>query len=321
MNVLLLDADSTIPNLALMKLSSYHKNKGDKVELRRLNIPYSPHRKKQIFFIDTHEYDKTYCSIIFDTNKDLVVGNDIIFGGTGFSIDISLPEEIEACEPDYSIYPENDTSYGFMTRGCIRNCYFCKVPSKEGGIRLVSEPEDIIRHKRVKFLDNNIFAYKDHKRLLSKLLEINVLVQFNQGLDIRLLDEENSSLLGKLRWIQNRCFAFDDIKYKNLIGKKLELMPWRKDFRTTFFVYVHPNMPLSDTVRRIVWLKEQKCLPYVMRDISCYDSPYSKFYTALANWCNFPPAFIRMEFDQYLEIKHPNRQKVSDYYKLYRDNM
>lgn len=321
MNVLLLDADSTIPNLALMKLSSYHKNKGDKVELRRLNLPYSPHRKKQIFFIDTHEYDKTYCSIIFDTNNGFIVGNDIIFGGTGFSIDISLPEEIEACEPDYSIYPENDTSYGFMTRGCIRNCYFCKVPAKEGGIRLVSEPEDIIRHKRVKFLDNNIFAYKDHKRLFSKLLEINVLVQFNQGLDIRLLDEENSNLLGKLRWIQNRHFAFDNIKHMNLIEKKLELMPWRKDFRTTFFVYVNPNMPLSDTIRRIKWLKEQKCLPYVMRDVSCYDSPYNKFYTDLASWCNLPGAFIKMEFDQFLDRKHQNKQRVDDHYKLYLNNM
>jgi hypothetical protein len=281
-----------------------------------------------MFFIDTDEYDKTYCSIIFDTNIGFVVGNNIVFGGTGISLEISLPDYVEICEPDYSLYPDNDISYGFMTRGCIRNCYFCKVPAKEGQIRLAHEPEDIIRHKKVKFLDNNIFAYKDHVRLFHKLLEINPLVQFNQGLDIRLLNEENSILLSKLRYIDNRQFAFDDIKYMDLIERKLNIMPWRKDFRTSFYVYVNPNMPLSDTVKRIEWLRNHKCLPYIMRDTTCWGTQYSNFYIDLAGWCNQPNFLISMNFDEYLYKRHverypvhPNQERLDNHWKLYVENM
>ena len=328
MNILLIDADSTIPNLALMKLSAYHKNKGDNVELKQLHLPYYPNRKKSVISIDTSEYDKTYCSIVFDVNNRFIIGDNIVFGGTGVSLNVALPKKVELYEPDYSIYPDNDISYGFMTRGCIRNCSFCKVPKKEGHIHLVHEPEDIIRHKKVKFMDNNILAYKDHKRLLSKILEINPRLQFNQGLDIRLIDSENSYLLSKLKYIDNIYFAFDDIKYVDIIENKLKILDWRKDFRISFFVYVHPNMPLSDTVRRIEWLKDHKCFPYIMRDISCWDSQHSKFYIDLAGWCNQMKIFKKMSFDEFLYKKHvercpvrPDPARVANHWQLYCENI
>ncbi|KKK46874.1 hypothetical protein LCGC14_3160870 [marine sediment metagenome] len=123
-----------------MKLSAYHKAKGNSVQLLKLNIPYYTYRKRKFPYIPP-EYDKIYCSVVFDGTLDLMQnkrtifgGENIIFGGTGFSLNVTLPDNIENLKPDYSIYPDNDISYGFISRGCIRKCYFCKVPEKEGGI-------------------------------------------------------------------------------------------------------------------------------------------------------------------------------------------
>ena len=142
LNVLLIDADSKIPNLALMKLSTFHKCRGAIVHLVKLHIPYYPNRRKLYWDIDkiygNHQYDKIYCSVIFDDSIKFINGSNIIYGGTGYSLDIELPHYIEVLEPDYSIYPDNNISYGFISRGCIRNCYFCKVPKKEGYIRQVN---------------------------------------------------------------------------------------------------------------------------------------------------------------------------------------
>lgn len=91
------------------------------------------------------------------------------------------------------------------------------VPKKEGYIHKVNNVEDIIRHKKVKFLDNNILAYEHHYNILEKLIELNIKCQFNQGLDIRLIDKNNSILLSKLNYLNEYIFAFDNIKYKNII--------------------------------------------------------------------------------------------------------
>ena len=168
---LLIDADSTIPNLALMKLSAFYKSIGWSVCLLCLHIPYYPSRKKNVKEVYTNGYDKVFCSVIFQGNMEYIKGANIQFGGTGTPfIDKALPEFIENMEPDYSIYPENNISYGFISRGCIRNCSFCFVPKKEGKIRQVSTVDKIVRHKVTKFLDNNILALPNHKDILRELL-------------------------------------------------------------------------------------------------------------------------------------------------------
>ena len=309
MKILLIDADSTIPNLALMKLSTYHKNKGDIVELVKINLSYYPNRKKKIFNV-SDDYDIKYCSVIFEGNKEYIKGKNIIFGGTGVDLKIKLPETIEQCEPDYSIYPDNDTSYGFITRGCIRKCYFCKVPEKEGNIHKVAEIDNIVKHKKVKFMDNNILAFPQHKEILKELVDKKIKCQFNQGLDIRLIDKENSELLSKLNYISNYVFAFDDWKFLNIIKNKIKILSWRKAFGFTFFVYVHPDMKISDTVNRIKWLKENECLPYLMRDISCWNSKHYEFYIDLASYCNQFNILKKMTFDEFLNKRHTNKERI-----------
>lgn len=319
MNVLLVDADSIIPNIALMKLSTWHKRNGDCVELVKANLPYFPNREKKPFIVKTS--DKTYCSIVFEGNKPFIVGHNIIFGGTGVDLTTTLPDEVEKCDLDYSIYPYNDTSYGFITRGCIRNCSFCKVPKKEGYIHKVADVDDIVRHKKVKFLDNNFLAFPQHKEILAELISKKIKCQFNQGLDIRLIDNENSTLLSKLNYHGEYIFAFDNLKYRTVIEEKMLFLSWRKPFQLKFFVYIHPDMELNETVRRIVWLKENQCLPYIMRDLSCWQNEYSDFFVDLAAYCNQVHIFKKMEFSQFIERRHTNTERIVSSKRLWNDNL
>lgn len=318
--VLLIDADSTIPNLALMKLSTFHKSKGDKVTLIKGHLPYYPGKKKKPLYIPT-DYDKIYCSIIFEGNKDYVKGDKIIFGGVGCDIKKKLPPEIEALECDYSLYPQNDISYGFLTRGCPRNCPFCKVPEKEGNIHKVNDLKDIIRHRKVKFLDNNILAYSKHKDIFKQLILLNIKCQFNQGLDIRLLDIENSLLLFHLNYLGEYIFAFDDWAYKNILDEKLPLLFWRKDWQLKFYLYVNPNMPLGNIVKRLEYLKRKRILPYVMRDITCWNNQYTNFYTDLAAYANQPNLFKKMSFSTFLEKRHEKGRRITKGKYLYESHI
>ena len=317
MNILLVDTDSTIPNIALCKLSYWHKKQNDNVDFIKLNIPYYPNRKKPTYNIDTLKYDKTYCSVIFDGNIDYIKGDNIIFGGTGYSLKTKLDDEIENCQLDYSLYSENNISYGFITRGCIRKCKFCKVPEKEGYIRQVNTIDNIVRHEKVKFLDNNILALPNHLEILEELAQKRIKHQFNQGLDIRLLTEENSEVLSRLNYLQEYIFAFDSWSYKNIIEEKLKLLKWVRNWGLKFFVYVHPNMKIEETVHRIEFLKERKCLPYIMRDISCWNSENNDFYVDIAAWGNQPNLIKKMSFREFLRKRHKNKDRIEKCAKLY----
>lgn len=316
--VLLVDADSTIPNLALMKISQYHKRKEDEVSLVKLMLPYYPNRKKNKYKIPSG-FTKVYCSIVFEGNKNFIEG-DAVYGGTGFDLTTKLPEEIENEDCDYDIYPENDTSYGFITRGCIRKCKFCKVPEKEGYIKKVSSVDKIVKHKTVKFMDNNFLAYEGHKEILKELVDKKIRCQFNQGLDIRLIDKENSGLLSRLNYMGEYIFAFDSWNYKELIEEKLLLLGWRKDWQLKFFVYVHPSMNSGETRKRIMWLKERLLLPYIMRDISCWNSEFSDFYINIASYCNQVHVFKKLDFNLFLEKRHTSSERISESKRIWESN-
>jgi len=319
--IMLADADSTIPNIAVMKLSTYHKRMGDSVSVIRGNLPYYPRIEKKYFAIP-FGYDKIYCSVIFEGNKTHVtcLQDGVIYGGTGVDLKTELTEEIENLDCDYSLYPENNESYGFITRGCIRKCSFCKVPEKEGGIHLVSSIDKIVRHKKVKFMDNNILAYEGHLEILQELIDKKINCQFNQGLDIRLINNKNSELLSKMNYYGPYLFAFDNIRITDIIERKLEIMKWRKPWSFKFFVYVHPDMPLSETIARIEWLKKRKIFPYIMRDIECFKSANANFYTDIAIHCNWPAYFRAMTFYEYLRYANKDERRIEKSGHLYEDN-
>jgi len=208
----------------------------------------------------------------------------------------------------------------FITRGCIRNCKFCIVPKKEGGIRKVNTIDRIVKHKQVKFLDNNILAYDGHKDILQELIDKKIRCQFNQGLDIRLIDEENSELLRKLNYIDEYIFAFDDWKLKNIIVKKLEIMKWANHWKTKFFLYANADMKLSNIINRIEFLRRNKCLIYFMRDRNCYYSKNKKFYSLLNSYASWHSYLKTMDFfiflRDYIKLNKKDLQKYTFlYYK------
>jgi hypothetical protein len=241
----------------------------------------------------------------FSDSKEWIKGS-AIFGGSGHSLKSVLPDEIENVEPDYSLYPENDMSYGFLSRGCIRKCYFCVVPKKEGYIRKVANVSDIIRHSKVNFLDNNILALPECDEILKELADRKIKCFFNSGLDIRLVNPLNSLLLSNLTYLGEYLFSFDSLSYLSVVNASLKLMDWRRDWQIKFNIYVSPEMEVTETTTRIIWCKENKCLPYLMRDISCWESTYSDFFVDLAAWCNQPGFFKNMTFDEFLVKRHPD---------------
>lgn len=320
MKICLIDADSTIPNIALMKLATFHKKLGDSIEVVTAKLPYFPTKKKTPFY-PPEGFDKYYCSVIFTGNKEYIIGDNIIFGGTGYSLEDCLPQEIENSELDYSIYPDNDISYGFISRGCIRKCSFCFVPRKEGHIRQVSTIDQIVKHKKVKFLDNNFLALPNHKELLKELVDKKIKCQFNQGLDIRLLDGESSLLLSQINHLGEHYFAFDDWSYLPIIEKQFKLLSWGRPYQFKFFVYCHPDMEIANIIKRVEWLKEHKCLPYIMRDIACWESDNSNFYVDLAAYCNQPNLVKKMTFTDYIYKRNKKVERAQKSEHLYYDNI
>lgn len=214
MKVLLTDFDISnrrrpFPNLALMKLSAYHKVRGDEVFL---NFPLC-------------QPDITYASCVFSWHKPSLIEPSVITGGSGIDLDGWLPNEIEHIMPDYSLYPNIDFSMGFTSRGCIRNCPFCLVRRKEGYIKAWASIREFLNplFKRLLLLDNNLFASENCEDTLNDLIKLQVGTDFNQGLDIRLLTDKLVDYLKRIKAKIYR-FAFDDIAYEKQVRQGIELL-------------------------------------------------------------------------------------------------
>lgn len=277
----LIDVDGhNYPNLALMKISAWHKSQGDDVE----------------WWWGWGHYDRVYKSKVFDETytKDIddpMNADEIIKGGTGYGLDNKLPEEIERMCPDYSIYPQytKDKAYGFLTRGCPNNCPFCIVSSKEG--RKSCKVADIDQwwsgQKEIILCDPNLLACKDHIELLGQLAESKAWIDINQGVDARLLTEQNIDLLNKLK-IKNIHFAWDLMDRSESVLRGLDLYrqigkKTQHGSHGTVYVLTNFNTTMEENLYRIYKLREKNYNPYVM----IYDKPHApKEVRMLQRWCN-----------------------------------
>lgn len=202
MKIGLIDVDGhNFPNLALMKLSAWHKAQGDDVE----------------WWWGFGDYDRVYMSKVFDEtySQDIpepMNAREIIKGGTGYGMDNKLPYEVEHSFPDYSLYPKftKDTAYGFLSRGCPRGCPFCIVKDKEGlSSRKVADLSEFWNgQKNIVLCDPNLLACPEHMELLGQLADSKAWVDMNQGVDARLLTEKNIAALNMIR-MKNIHFAWD----------------------------------------------------------------------------------------------------------------
>lgn len=200
MKIGLLDIDShakvkkwgaaVYPNLALCKIAAYHKQRGDDVE----------------WASQLEHYDILYRSKVFTFTPDdsnIYSADKVVCGGTGYDIRSHLPQEMDDCQPDLSIYPTipKDISYGFLSRGCPNRCKWCVVPEKEGMVKPYWDIDRVANgNKKIVLMDNNILALPDYfAEQANKIIERGYRIDFNQAIDARLVNEDNAKLLAKIR--------------------------------------------------------------------------------------------------------------------------
>ena len=260
MKIGLIDVDGHhFPNLCLMKIAAYHKARGDTVEWWNGFKHYDVVYKSRVF---TDEYTQ-------DENT-AINADKIIEGGTGYGLENKLPYEIEHSYPDYSLYPKltKDTAYGFLTRGCPRNCPFCIVSQKDGkqSVKVADLSEFWKGQKFVKLLDPNLLACKEHMELLQQLIDSKAYVDFTQGLDARCINQKNAELLSKVK-TKMIHFAFDDIKQEKGIVKGLKLYKEISNIpenKTGVYILTHYNTTHQQDLYRIKVVQELGYRPYIM---------------------------------------------------------
>lgn len=301
MRIGLIDVDGhNFPNLPLMKLSAWYKQQGDLVEWY---MPFS------------ERYDLVYMSKVFSFTPDFddcVNADMVVKGGTGYCIDLvdgrevfrqekdtPLPPEIEHIYPDYSLYPAltKDTAYGFLTRGCPRGCGFCIVGSKEGrGSRKVADLSEFWRgQKKIVICDPNILACPDWEALLGQLIASRASVDFNQGLDIRMMTTEKAHLLNEVK-IKDIHFAWDRYEDKDAVLPKLEMFAdvcKRKPHNHNGTVYMITNYDTTfdQDLDRVNTLRALGYWPFVM----VYNRAHADGkYKRLQRWVNNRACFMRV---------------------------
>lgn len=303
MRIGLIDCDKTkFPNLALMKLSAWHKSHGDIVEW------YQPFSER---------YDKVYIAKVFSTTPDYdlcINADEVVRGGTGYDIRLvdgrevftpspCLSYEVEHIYPDYDLYGIADTAYGFLTRGCPRGCDFCIVATKEGkkSIKVADLSEFWRGQKNIILCDPNILACKDWRNLLQQVADSKANIDFNQGLDIRLMTKEKAELLNqcKLREIH---FAWDRYQDKEVILRNLAMYAEYGKFKpqshnAIVYTIVNFDTTFEQDLERIYTLRDMGYWAYVM----IYDKAHcDKKYRDLQRWVNNRVIFAKCKkFENY----------------------
>ncbi len=280
MKIGLIDVDShNFPNLALMKISSYHKRNGDSVEMATLG-----------------HYDKLYVSKLFDFSdlnlNTLVTADETIIGGSGYDLNINLPPEIEICDPDYSIYPMYDFSLQFYSRGCIRNCSFCIVRQKEGYIKAVKPMALNPNGNRIEVLDNNFFANPEWMFAVNDLIRTKQTVNLH-GVDVRLMNEEQAYWLNKLKHHKQIHIAWD-FPNLDLTPKIKEMTKYIKPYKIMCYVLIGYNSTPEQDLYRVEKLRELGVDPFVM--------PYNKsdkYQKKFARWVNHKAIFKTVKWSEY----------------------
>lgn len=277
----LLDVDGKLPNLALMKISSYYKSMGEQVE----------------FFKERGTYSNIYASALFTKSekkcRELIKkhGDLIEIGGTGWDLKKKLLPEIEAMHPDYNLYTTEmiydhikagqgtvegkmakakaivGAGLGFSSRGCVRNCKFCMVPRKEGAFCQAAEIKDLINPKSnmVILCDNNLSADPLAFDKLAEIRDRKLVVDISQGLDIRLMTDELAMALSQVKHKRSIHYAWDLMKFEQQVLRGIKTLAKHIPlYRHMCFMLTGFDTSFAEDVYRFQKLLELGVDPFVM---------------------------------------------------------
>lgn len=289
----LIDVDGhNFPNLALMKLSAWHKLQGDTVE----------------WYSGIEHYDRAYMSKVFSFTPDderVIQADEVIKGGSGYKLfDQWLPDEIEHICPDYSLYPMYKEAYGFLTRGCVNKCSFCIVPRKEGAIRKHSDITEFLDGRKSAILmDNNVIASDWGLQQIEKIITLGIHVDFNQGIDCRLIakDQSIAKLLARVKWIRCIRMAYDSSAITDEVETAIDYLKEAgiRPYKMFFYMLVKDGQ-IEDAERRALRLRELGCEPFAMayRNLDS-NLPPTIEQRRFARWVNMKATFKSCSYSDY----------------------
>lgn len=296
MNIGILAVDSNYPNLALMKISSYHKARGDNVEW------YNP----------LCSYDKVYIAKVFSFTPDYgyyINADQVEKGGTGYDIKKVLLPEIDRMIPDYDLYNvDKNLAYGFLTRGCPNHCKWCVVPKKEGNIATYMDIEEIAVNgrKNIILMDNNILASDYGLQQIEKIISMGVRVDFNQGLDARLVTDDIARLLTRVKWIKRIRFGCDTPGQIAECERATALID-KYGYKGEYFFYCILLKDFKEAFERVNHWKKKggrflpHCQPY--RDLNNPRQIIPQWQKDLAGWADKKWVFRSCEFKDFIPRK------------------
>lgn len=278
MNISLIPVDSQYPNLALMKISAFHKAQGDTVE----------------WYNGIDRYDKAYMAKVFTFTPDYgyyINADQVERGGTGYDIHKTLPPEIDRLQPDYTLYPQIDrkTAYGFLTRGCPNRCKWCIVPKKEGKIAPYMDVDEIATDGRTNLIlmDNNILASDYGLQQIEKIVRRKYRVDFNQGLDARLVTDDIARLLARVKWIKRIRFGCDTPAQIAECERAINLLD-SHGYRGEYFLYCI-IIDFEESIRRISHWRTNKRVIIHAQPYRELDNPHQvipQWQKDMAHWAD-----------------------------------
>lgn len=280
-------------NIALEKVRLFYESRGEKV------TDCNP--------LEGGLYEKVYCSSIFTWTDKSYVTDFMTCGGSGFDLTTELPAGIEKMKPKINI--------GFTTRGCIRKCPFCVVPEKEGPLRIVGNIYDFWdrKSKKITILDNNILAARKHFQFIAtQIRDVNLRVDFNQGLDYRLLDPELLQELKTLRY-EHYKFAFDNPAEERGVREAIDMLRTHGIKWSMWLVLVGFNTTYKEDLHRLNLLKKLDQRAYVQR----YNGRTNKFYSQLSSWANSQRQFMKRSFEDFLKARGRNIREIMAAERIY----
>lgn len=294
MKIGLIDVDGHhFPNLALGKISRFHKMQGDDVEW------YDPFE----------HYDKVYMAKVFTFTQEYeysINADEVEKGGTGYDIHKTLPDFIDRLQPDYSIYNnvDNKTAYGFLTRGCPNKCFWCIVPKKEGKQHPYMDVEEIAieGRKNLILMDNNVLASDYGLQQIEKIIEKGYRVDFNQGLDARLVSDDVARLLSKVKFIQHIRFGCDTPKQIAECERAMQLIDKYRGKPFHYFLYMIIGSDIKECCERLSYSRNNKYVRIHGQPYRDFNNPHQvipQWQKDMARWSMRKELYATCDFKDY----------------------